>query len=194
MAAGRVCTGYSLPYVALYSHTGTTVNYTQGQKLARGVSVSADITTADENIFYADNIDAEEAPGKFTSGSLTCTVDGLRRAAAKLIMGLPEAAADGFVHYGDDQNIPFCGYGFIARYQSDGIVYYVPYIFPKVKFSIPGIDAATQEENIDWQTQDLEAAIKRSDGANHDWRLDGDEYSTEAEAEAAIRTFFSITE
>ena len=38
-ANGRVITGFSQPYVALYSESGGTVTYASGQILARGVSV-----------------------------------------------------------------------------------------------------------------------------------------------------------
>ena len=32
MAAGRVCTGFSLPYVAKYAASGGTITYSDGQK------------------------------------------------------------------------------------------------------------------------------------------------------------------
>lgn len=192
MAAGRVCTGYSKPYVALYSATGGTVTYSSGQILARGVSVSASAESADDNNFYADNVLSESENGVFTSGELTMTVDGLLGTAEKLIMGLP-ASTSGFTDYDDDQAIPDVGVGFIARYMSGGVVTYVPYIFPRCQFSFPNVDAATQEENIDWQTTELTATIKRSENAKRTWKKVGDPEDTEAAAEAAIKTFFSIT-
>lgn len=192
MAAGRVCTGYSKPYVALYSATGGTVTYTSGQILARGVSVSASAESADDNNFYADNVIAESENGVFTSGELSMTVDGLLDTAEKLIMGLP-ASTSGFTEYDDDQVVPDVGVGFIARYMSGGVVTYVPYIFPRCQFTFPNVDAATQEENIDWQTTDLTATIKRAENAKRTWKKVGDPEETEAAAEAAIKTFLNIT-
>lgn len=192
MAAGRVCTGYSKPYVALYSATGGTVTYSSGQILARGVSVSASAESADDNNFYADNVISESENGVFTSGELSMTVDGLLGTAEKLIMGLP-ASTSGFTDYDDDQVVPDVGVGFIARYMSGGVVTYVPYIFPRCQFTFPNVDAATQEENIDWQTTDLTATIKRAENAKRTWKKVGDPEDTEAAAEAAIKTFFSIT-
>lgn len=192
MAAGRVCTGYSKPYVALYSATGGTVTYSSGQILARGVSVSASAESADDNNFYADNVIAESENGVFTSGELSMTVDGLLGTAEKLIMGLP-ASTSGFTDYDDDQVVPDVGVGFIARYMSGGVVTYVPYIFPRCQFTFPNVDAATQEENIDWQTTDLTATIKRAENAKRTWKKVGDPEETEAAAEAAIKTFFNIT-
>ena len=165
MANGRVLTGFSQPYVASYAATGTTVTYTSGQILARGVSVGLEVTVADDNTFYADNIAAESVPGLFQSGTCTLTVDGLLDPAAKLILGLPSAGADGFTAYGDDMNPPYVGVGFICRYMSDGVTSYVPVVLPKCRFNTPNLDAATQGESIEWQTQETSEffAIKSSD-------------------------------
>ena len=51
-----VTIGFSKPYVAKYSAAGTNVTYTGGMDLGRGVSLSLDIETADDNNFYADNV------------------------------------------------------------------------------------------------------------------------------------------
>lgn len=192
-AAGRVGTGFSKPYVAVYNASGTTISYTNGQLLARGVSASLDITSSDQNTFYADNQSAETAAGTFTDGTVSLAVDGLLMAAEKLIMGLPEAGTDGFTAYGDDQLQPYCGLGFIYRYMSGGTPCFVPVVLPKVMFDEINQDLSTQEEEIDWQTQDLTANIYRDDSANHVWRYMGSEYATESEAEAAIKTKLGIT-
>ncbi len=192
-AAGKVLTGFSLPYVALYAHSGTTVSYSSGQKLARGVSVSIEPESGDENNFYADNIAAESSPGVFTNGTVTLTVDGLLAAAEKLIMGLPTADQQGFMHYGDSMEIPYVGIGFVCRYQSDCVVTYTPVILRKCRFTSPGTEANTQEEEIDWQTQELSAAILRDDSATHDWKYVGGDEVSEAAAEAKIKTAFSIS-
>lgn len=193
MAAGRVLTGFSLPYVAKYTATGTTITYSQGQRLARGVSVTVEAEAEDDNIFYADNISAESAPGIFTSGTATITVDGLKLAAEQLIMGIPAADSEGFIHYGESLEIPYVGIGFICRYMSDGVTSYVPVILTKCRFVTPGLDAQTATDTIEWQTQELTASLLRDDSANHDWKLVGGEQSTEAAAEAKIKAIFSIS-
>lgn len=192
-AAGKVLTGYSLPYVALYAENSGTVSYTSGQKLARGVSMTATPETSDDNNFYADNITAETEAGVFTGGSLNITVDGLFIAAEKLIMGLPAPGEDGLTPYGDDMRIPDCGYGVILRYQSDGEVTYTPIIFPRVAFNLIELSANTQEETIDWQTQDLTATIKRAGDAKRNWKYVGGALESEAAAENVIKTFFGIS-
>lgn len=193
MAAGRVMTGFSLPYVALYTANGGTVTYSNGQRLARGVQVSIEAEAEDDNIFYADNISAESAPGIFTSGTATFTVDGLKLAAERLIMGIPAADAQGFIHYGENLTIPYVGVGFICRYMEDGVTSYVPYILTKCRFVTPGVDAQTATETIEWQTQEITATLLRDDSENHDWKLVGEEQTTEALAEAKIKAYFNIT-
>ena len=192
MAAGKVCTGFSKPYVALYSAAGGTVTYTSGQKLARGVNVTITPESGDDNKFYADNILAETANTTFTGGDLALTVDGLLATAEKLIMGLPTSSG-GWMAYDDDQAVPYVGVGFIARYQSDGVVSYTPIVLAKCMFNQVTTSAATQEENVDFQTQDLSAKIFRSDDTKHSWKFVGDDETTEAAAEAALKTKLGIS-
>lgn len=193
-AAGKVCTGFSKPYVATYAVSDGEVEYSSGQLLARGVSVTASPETSDDNDFYADNVVAEKEPGVFNGGTITLTVDGLFATAEKLIMGLPAAGADGLTPYGDDQEIPDVGIGFVARYQSDGAVTYTPIIFPRAAFEMIELSAATQDgEEIDWQTQELTAHIKRAEDAKRNWKYVGGDLASEAAAEAVIKTFLGIS-
>lgn len=190
MANGRVITGYSKPKYAVIGESG----YGTVKDLARGVDVSLDIETADDNIFYADNVQAESASGLFTGGTVTLNVDGLKDDARREIQGLPEAetiTATGVTGatalvYDDRQVIPYCGIGFIIRFMEDGVTSYVPYVLTKVQFAVDGLEAATQEEEIDWQTSELSATIFRDDTTNHAWRKIGNQQTTEANAEAVL--------
>lgn len=195
-ANGVVGTGFSKPYVALYeatTQTGvTTISYTSGQILARGVSVTVEADTSEDNNFYADNLQAETAAGVFGGGTVDLTVDGLKAAAEKLIMGLPVAGDNGFMAYGDSQNIPDVGLGFIRRVMSDGDTTWIPYVLPRVRFAQINIDASTQEDEIDWQTQSLSAQILRDETENKNWKYVGTAQTSEALAEAAIKTMLDI--
>lgn len=193
-AAGKVCTGFSKPYVAKYNFASNAVTYSNGQILARGVDVSIEPETSDANTFWADNVQAETAGGQLTGGTLNVTVDGLLKAAEQLISGLPAADSDGWTYYGDNQVVPFIGFGFVARFMSGGVVCYTPIVLLKVLFDQISNSAATEDQGeIDWQTQSLSAAILRSDAANHNWKAVGNDYTTEAEAEADIKALFNIS-
>lgn len=197
-----VTTGFSKPYVAKYNATGQTVTYSGGMPLGRGVSLSLDVETADDNNFYADNVLAESESTNFTSGTANITVDGLENAAAVLILGLgspqPLQVNETPVQmqgYGKSMAAPYVGYGCVRRTQMQGKVQYWPYILPKVKFSIPGDEIETSEDQINWQTQELSAAVQRDDTAAANWKLISEEgMATEAEAEAAVKAFLNITE
>lgn len=205
-----VTTGFSKPYVAKYANTGGTTSYSGGLLLGRGVDVTSEIDAADDNNFYADNVIAETESTQFTSGNLTVTVDGLGNDAATLILGLPAPVAlqvgESLVkgeppgksvqmqHYGKALNAPYVGFGYVRRVMYQGTTSYIPIIHPKVKFSLPSDSAATQQDAIDWQTQELSATLMRDDTANADWKIEAAELlDTEEEAEAVIKQVLNIT-
>ena len=198
MASGRVITGYSKPKVALYSATGNTVTYSEVQDLARGVNVSIEPETADSNDFYADNVLAETAGGQFIGVTLTLTVDGPKGAARTLIVGLPTATevtvgseTVDVYDYDNRQVIPYVGVGFVVRYMEGGVTSYMPVVLPKVQFAVEGLGAATQEEEIDWQTQELTASIMRDDTTDQKWRRVAAAQTTEAKAVAVIEALLA---
>lgn len=192
-AAGKVLTGFSKPYVALYSvSTAGVVSYSDGQILARGVDMTISPETSDDNKFYADNQMAENAGGLFTGGTLSLTVDGLLEPAEKLVFGLGSASGNWYA-FDDDMDPPYMGFAAIARYMSDGVTSYTPVALTKVRFKPLELSAATQEDEIDWQTQAMEASIFRDDSAKHVWKKLGEAQTTEASAEALIKTLFGIT-
>jgi phi13 family phage major tail protein len=194
MANGRVITGYSKPFVALYANANGTVTYSGGIPLARGVEVQIAPEAADSTPFYADNTVAEQAGGGFSGGTVTLTVDGLKEAAQKLIMGLPAQTTISDVKwndFGDAMSIPYVGVGFVVRYMEDGVTTYDAVVLTKVQFSVFGTDAATQEDAIEFQTQELEAAIMKDDTTAHNWKRVSEPQTTEAAAVAAYQAILT---
>lgn len=200
MAHGKVIIGFSAPFVGLYNNAGGTVSYTKGIRLARGVSVSLSVNTADDNDFYADGVLAESDGGTFRDGSLKYTVDGLHDAAERFIYGLPEPEkvalgenqTVNITKYGEKANPPYVGTGFIIHYRSGGVDTYQPMLLPKVKFASHNTDAKTKEQDIDWQTQDLEATICRDDTPDHNWKWLAEEQSTEEAAIAILTALLGV--
>lgn len=199
-AAGKVCTGFSFPFVAKYAVAEGKVSFANGIPLARGVKISISPDVGDDNVFYANNAAAESEDGVFTGGTVKLTVDGLFQKAERFIYGLPEPTE---VAYGENQkammtkhgakaNPPYLGIGVVVRYQSAGVVTYVPLILVKSKFKTAGTEAATQEEKKNWQTQELEATLFRDDTEDADWKWVGEDLSTEAEAVAIIKGIFAV--
>ena len=192
MANGRVITGYSLPWVALYANSSGTITYSGGIPLARGVSVAFNISGGG-NDFYADNVMAEAGAGTFTGGTVTLTVDGMKDAARKLISGQTATKSYGsqnavtFDSSDDTAAAPYVGIGFVVRYQEAGEVSYDAVVLTKARFNVEGLDAKTQEENVEYQTASLEAKLMRDDSSAHIWKLIKTGCETEAEAVAAYK-------
>ena len=196
-----VTTGFSEPYVAKYQNTGTTVTYSGGMKLGRGVSMSVEVESADNNDFFSDDQIAESETGIMTSATGTFTVDGLEPEAAALILGLPEKGQETIgeapvdvYDYDDRMAVPYVGVGVLRRVMMKGKTTWEPIVFTKVKFNIPGDEAATQEDQIDWQTQDLDASIVRDDTENHRWKRVFARQAKKEAAVAIIKGYLKITE
>jgi phi13 family phage major tail protein len=190
--AGKVATGFSFPYVAKYAANEGVITFSDAMELARGVSVNVSPTTSDANKFYANNQEAESGPNRFTGGTATLTVDGLLVAAERFVMGLPAAGEDGWTAYGDSAQTPYVAIGYIARFMSGGQESFTPTILVKTKLQQINSDYATQEEEIDWKTQELTADLFRGDDLNHSWKYLGADYATETEALAALRTKLGV--
>lgn len=191
-AIGKVVTGFSKPFVALYSATGGVVTYSSGQELARGVSVQITPEASDPQNYYCNNTMGETIPGEFNGGTATLTVDGLLQSALKLVTGAPTADSDGFLNYGKDTTAPFVGLGFIIRYISGGETSYTPVILTKAVLKPLTISANTQGEEIEFQSQELEFTLSRDDTDDAIWQKMGGEVQTEADAIAIIKDFFNI--
>ena len=194
MAYGRVRVGFSLPYVATYVNTNGTVTYTGGMRLARGVNVSMSPEYSDNTDFYADNGVQESEGGTFTGGTCTLTCDDPLAAAKALIEGTPAADTDGWVKHGDTVSKPYVGLGWIVEYVSGGVHTWVPTVARKAKLTSIDDEAATREDGVEYQTSAMEFALSRDDSANHEWKWVNEAgFSTEAAAEAALKTALGIT-
>ena len=203
LAAGQVVTGFSFPVVALYNNEGETVTYTSGMDLARGVSLDPDVATSgDENIFYANNRSAETAQRRFRNGSISLTVDGLLTAAEKLIMGLGAGAAStvtvgqatvNMTDYGEAPQIPYVGIGAVVRSQSNGVEIFRAVVYTKCRFEQFNLPAATEEDDIDWQTTELSAQLSRDDTVKHNWQRVSEPLETELEAYNTVRVILGLT-
>ena len=192
-----VTTGFSNVHIATYASDGGTVSYSGVRKLGRSVSMSTDISTSDDNNFYADDRLAETETGSaFTDGSGTCTVDGLTAEEEAFIMGLKAGnpiTPDGGTavetyEYGASMEPPYLGLGAVKKVQKDGKSFWKAIVLCKIRFKVPKDDAETQGEQIDWQTQDLDFSIMRDDSAMNRWKIiPKKEFDTEAAAVAFIK-------
>lgn len=201
LAAGRVGVGFSDPCVGLYNGTGAPGTHTNGMRLARGVSVSFNISTAEDSKFNADDVVAESDTDKFASGTVTLVVDGLHAKAERFISG--ESEPENFevggqsiqlTRTGRTADAPNVGIGFIRVYQSAGVMMFVPIILPKAKFHQTVPDAETQTDRKNYQTTSLTADLMRIDDDSNDWKWVGADFSTRDEARAVLHALLGVME
>lgn len=199
LADGRVGVGFSDPCVALYAGTGAPGTHTDGRILARGVDIELNVETPDDNDFYADDVLAESESDQFSAGDLNLTLDGLHPAAERFIAGIPDpetvtvnGVAIPLTRTGGTSRAPYVGFGFIRVYKSNSIEIFVPMVYPRVKFSQPGLTAKTRENVTDWQTQSLTASVYRIEDDSADWRWVGGDYTTRSDARAALHALLAV--
>lgn len=192
--------GLSRPYTALYHDNGAGgVTYSDGIRAGRAVEYSLEIKTGDSNDFYADNQLAESVAGTFSSGTLTVSVAELEQAIAKMWLGVKDSdvTVDGEtvkeLIYDDDAVAPLVGFGVIVKGIKNGVPYYRGVVLRKVRFSIPKDEAKTQEDKIDWQTDEIEGSMMRDDTEKHMWKREAT-FSSESKADAYICQMLGITD
>lgn len=184
--------GLSKPYFAQYAASGETVTYSAGALLGKYTEMTIEVDSSEDNILYADNAPAE-SDKQFSGGTFSVTVDELSLTTLQKVLGVEAGdTSDPWTVFDDEQEIPYVGVGGIIKKVVSGAPKWVAFVLDKVQFSTPSIAAVTQGETIEWQTQELSATILRSDAENHPW-MRMQECATEALAEAAVKSFLSIT-
>ena len=153
--------GLSKPYYAIYSNTGTTVEYSEGGLIGKATEMTLELEGAEANILYADNGPAE-SDNQFAGGTLTLSTDDLLPKPMLAILGLQKetiSSVDGvttegaaWIKYNDQQEIPYVGFGGIIKAKQNGAIKWIAVVLPKIQFANPGISAVTQGETIEWQT------------------------------------------
>lgn len=193
--------GLSKPYIGTYVNTEGTVTYSARTVLGKFTNIDIALDSADDNILYADNGPAE-TDSQFSGGTVTITTDDLRPDAFKTALGLVEEAITTTVEtttpkwlvFNDNQNAPYFALGGIIKKKVDGAYKYQAFVLEKIKFKNPDLSVATQGETVEWQTPEIEAAILRSDAANHPWYRISTLLDSEADAVAILEDYLKVTQ
>lgn len=194
--------GLSKPYVATYSNSGSVVSYANIGTIGRYTELNITLSESDDNDFYSDNADSE-ADNQFPGGTAAVTTDDLSPEAMvnalgmvrEDISGVPGVTTEGaaWIVNNDKQVLPFLGLGGIVKKKQNGSIGYVAVVLDKVRFRNMSNAFSTQKKTIEWGTSSLTADIFRSDKPTHDWRRFSTVFSTEDEAESAIKAYFGGT-
>lgn len=192
--------GLSKPYAAIYTDNGDgNVTYADGATIGKAIRLEMSLNGGNENVLYADN-GAAESDNQFSGGTITIGTDDLLAEPMTTILGLTTEAITGtattnanWLAFGDEQVIPYLGFGAIIKKQQSNETKWVAVVFPKIQFQNPGIVAETQGESISWQTPELTATLMRDDTAKHRWLYMSSVLNTEADAELVIKQKLGIT-
>lgn len=190
-----VATGVRQLWAADYTYNSG-ITYSNLVHVGRLVSVNPSINVSDGSTFYADDAPAEDSSGIFTGGTIDVVVDGLESDVRKKMFGAHERTVStiaAIAHSADDVS-PYKGIGYIEREQMNGVVSYVPVVYPKIAFSPSIREVATQGETVEFQTLSLSGTILREDSSNHDWVwIATSTYTTEETALEALKKMLGYT-
>ena len=193
--------GLSKPYFAQYSNTGETVSYSGGALMGKAVELSIELDGAEDNKLYADNGPAETA-NTFAGGAISLTTDDLLPEVMLKVLGVAEQAMTAesvstkdakWYAWDDDQQTPYLGFAAIVKIQKDSVTKWQAVVLPKIMFTNPNDTFKTQGEKIEWGTPEISGTILRSDAAKHPWKIISSPMDSEADAEAAIKSYLNIT-
>lgn len=173
--------GLSYPLFAKYANSAGTVTYSEAKLVGHAIEMDITVDTADDNNLYGDNMIVESDSGTFSSGTLTLTTSELTPDVSKWLLGAKEvdrtvgSTTVSEVVFDDDLAPIYCGFGGIIKHRINGATKWQPIVLTKIQPHIPDDAATTQEDEIEWQTHELEFGIFRDDQSsanyNHPWKL-----------------------
>lgn len=191
--------GLSKPYFAKYSNDGAKVSYTGCALMGKAVQLDIELEGADDNTLYADNGPAESA-NTFAGGTCKLTTDELVPDVLLEVLGVAEKTMENasvqttdakWYIWNDAQDTPYLGFGAIVMIQHNRKIKYQAIVLPKIQFTNPKDSFKTKGETVEWGTPEITATILRDDTAEHNWKMISCPLDSEADAENAIKAFFS---
>lgn len=147
--------GMRYPIIAKKGTSG----YTDAFICGKAVQGSATPTTYDVK-FYADDALAENATG-ISDWQISLDVSDLPSAAATVLFG--HTVSDGEIIRKTDDQSNYVGVGFYVARMTNGAVSYDAFWFPKVKFTEPTLNAATQGETITFNADSISGTASADD-------------------------------
>lgn len=189
--------GLSFPLFAKYANSAGTVTYSEAKFVGHAIEMDITVDAAEDNNLYGDNMIVESDSGTFSSGTLTLTTSELTPDVSKWLLGAKEVSRTigsstvSEVVFDDDLSPIYCGFGGVIKHRINNDTKWQPIILTKVQPRIPDDAATTQEDEIEWQTHEIEFGIFRDDqnstNYNHPWKLTPAELmDTEQEAVAYL--------
>lgn len=166
---------YGVYYAKCLKTDGVTTGYTGGVKMM-GKAISANFSpkNPEDNPLYANNSVGENNSSSASGGTITMTLDRLTQAAAADLYGVTveevtvsvgETSVTGkaLKYKGNEQSVPV-GVAYVRMHQQDGVRSHEVVLYRSVTFSMPGDDAKTMGETIEWQTPEISGTVQGLEG------------------------------
>lgn len=157
--------------------------YGVGQKPAKAISCSVDITNNDVKL-YADDALAE-SDTSFQSGSVTLGIDDEDDTMLATLLG--HQIVNGVLVRNSSDVAPYVGLGRIITKMVNGAYKYKVEFLKKVKFSEPSQENNTKGESLEFGTSELSGQVATL--ANGDWS-ESKTFNTMSEAQTYLDSFF----
>ena len=177
--------GLSKPWIGAYSIDDSTHAETYADLTQVGEAVSTEATpNYNEASLYGDNKQVESVK-EFTSADISMGITRIPAKAAQMMFG-HTVTTDGVETSNANDAAGYVGYGCIVQSIENGVKSYRGLFFPKVMMVEGAETYETKGESVTFQTPTLSGkAMPNYAGA---WRVKSKSYTTEAEAEAWIKT------
>lgn len=151
-------------YMSKITMSGDTETYGTPVRLAKAITASMAVETAEE-ILYADD-GADEVVKEFVSCELTLGVNDLAPSMAAELLG-QTVDTDGVVYAAEDDVAPYVAIAFRAKKPNGKYKYVWMY---KGKFGVPDEEYETKGDGIEFKTPEIKGVfVKRPDGR---WKCD----------------------
>lgn len=160
-----------------------TATYGVGQKPAKAISCTVDISNNDVKL-YADDAVAE-SDTSFQSGSVTLGIDDEDDAMMATLLG--HQIVNGEMVRNSNDVAPYVGLGRIITKMVNGSYKYKVEFLKKVKMSEPSQENNTKGESLEFGTSELQGQV--STLANGDWSA-SKTFDTMNEAQSYLDSFF----
>ena len=163
--------------------TDGSATYGAGQKPAKAISCSVDISN-NEATLYADDALAE-SDTSFQSGTVTLGIDDENLEMMATLLG--HEITDGNMVRNAQDVAPYVGLGRIITKMVGGAYKYKVEFLCKVKFAEPSQEDNTKGESLEFGTSEIEGTVSAL--ANGDWSI-AQTFDTMTEAQTYLASLF----
>lgn len=163
-----------------------TATYGAGQKPAKAISCSVDISNNEATLYADDSL--AESDTSFQSGTVTLGIDDEDLATMATLLG--HQITDGNMVRNATDTAPYVGLGRIITKMVGGVYKYKVEFLCKVKFAEPSQEDNTKGESLEFGTSEIEGTVSAL--ANGNWSI-AQTFDSMSSAQTYLASLFGTT-